>query len=425
MNTNDSPLQPSVSADSRSAGEHATTTGRALAALAVLLAAAALAGSGWLWWSDYRARGNETARQAAEAGRLGRLESEIDGRLQRLEAQLAELAASAGSERLTAQDERLQALERQARQAQDYQSESAAWARTLQASIEGSNARLAGLEARLEQLAARGLNGSAELDLAELDYLLRLAQERLQLFGDIRTADRALQIADTHVVALDSPLFSGLRREIGAARRALALVELPDPETLARELDGVQDRLATLPFRGEEVAAPEAHEPPATGWWARLKAALAGLVTVRRSTDESDRLPALADQELIRQRAWLEVERARLAAMRRDTAGFAAAAQRARQTIERWFEPRDRGTRAALQALESAAALDVDPELLDISAPWAALRALRAASGAAPAVETVPPEAGADAGDPATPEAETVGPLAPADENGGAAEDGR
>ena len=380
MNPQDTPL---LAADPRAAVER-RSPGAALAVLALLLALVAVAGSGWLWWTDFRARSDIAARDAAETARANDLESRLGNRVQQVEAEVERLARSDSTGRVGALDNRVGALEERARAAEAGLAEQAAWSRTAEASVEGANARLAGLEARLATLEARGLDSSTELDLAELDYLLRLAQERLALFADVRTADRALGIADDHAAARDDPAFAHLRDEIATARRSLALVNLPDPTALDRELDAIQDRLQDLPFRGEALKSSAAEPAQEAGWWAQLKAALAGLATVRRMTGEADRLPPLADQELVRQRAWLEIERARLAAMRHDAAAYQSALQRARATFERWFEPDDRGTQATLQALASAAALDVDPALPDISAPSAALRALREAGASRP-----------------------------------------
>lgn len=418
MNAEESPLPTALSDESGNTEERTPRPGRALAGLALLVALAALAGSAWLWWSDFRDRGAEAARQAAAASRYDRIESEVDQRVSDLESRLDSLAAEDAGD-LAALQRQVQSMQPEVRQAAQAGSEAAALARTLQSSLEGTNARLAALESRFDALAARGFDGGTELDLAELDYLLRLAQERLQLFLDIRTADRALELAAEHVAALDNPVYSGLQREIAAARGELAAVDMPDPATLDRELDAVQQRIATLPFEGSEALGSrgesDAGETGAgAGWWARLKSALSGLVTVRRTSGEVRDLPALADQELIRQRAWLEVERVRLAAMRHDQPAYEAAIERARETIERWFAPRHRGTRAALQALQSAAAMDVEPELPDISGPLVALRALRVNQ------ETTLPEATGEPAEPAD-DAAPVQPV-PQQDDGSAAE---
>lgn len=398
MNADEAPLVPTdaeqtdTGSESGSDSGQPVKSGRTLAGVAVLFALPALAASGWLWWSEYRSRDEAAARQAAETGRVEQLEKSLDERLQQIVRRVGALESAAGDDRVASLDDRVATLEERAqvreadmRKADSFRAEMRSTTRSLQASVDNLDARLAGLDTRIDRLGQGGLNGPAELDLAELDYLLRFAQERLQLFTDIRGAERALQLAGDQVDAFDSPVFTGLAQQIDTARQALATVDLPDTATLERELAAAQDRVAELPFRGEGATDRAAAEVGGGGgWWARLKAGLSSLVTVRRSTDE-ERLPALADQALIRQRAWLEFERARLAAARHDDTAYQAALQAARTTVQRWFAAQHRGTRAVLQALESAAAIDVDPDLPDISGPWQALQALRARGVAAPA----------------------------------------
>src|SRR5690606_31859057 len=151
------------------------------------------------------------------------------------------------------------------------------------------------LDDKLRTLSARSAESDTELELEEIDYLLRMAQERLELFGDTRTADRALQLADQQVLAFDNPMFIALRREIAAARRALAAADVTGMVALGAELDGVQDSLSQLPFHGgtEQAGTPTA----AAGATAdlpggeRLKNTLSGPVTVRRVADAELAMP--------------------------------------------------------------------------------------------------------------------------------------
>ena len=61
-------------------------------------------------------------------------------------------------------------------------------------------------------------------DIAEIDFLLRVANERLQLFSDPLAADLALQAADVQIEALDDPMYLSVRQRIASSRQALAAV---------------------------------------------------------------------------------------------------------------------------------------------------------------------------------------------------------
>ena len=356
--------------------------GSSLSVLALLLVLVSLAGSGWLWW---QAEGNEKAAESlsAEANVQAQTVSGLEHRVAALESRMPGVTALDPAVRLGGIEQDLKTLQAEAGVAKSFQDQTAAWTHSMQAAIEGDQARLAGAEARLAALSARNMSATAELDLAEIDYLLRMAQERLVLFGDSRTAIQALHIAQQQVQAFDNPLYLGLNSEIDLALQNAARVNTPDYPALYSKLDGLQGLAGSMPLKGSEpVSAPV--EENAGGWWARLRLAFAGLVTVRRTTALEDDLPLLADQALVRQHAWLELEVARLAAMRRDEATWKAALDRFTAVLERWYDPAGPGWAEAGSLLEILKPLDVDPELPDISGPLKALQAIRAAGVAAP-----------------------------------------
>jgi uroporphyrin-3 C-methyltransferase len=367
--------------------------------LALLLAAAALVLAGWMWWQGEQDRSQQqTAWQAQQ--------QLYQDELARLEASLA--AAQDSSTRQSSElssdlQHRLQALEETQNAGEDFRSETSAFSRSAQAALEDSQARLNSLEENLRNLSARSGQSDTQLELEEIDYLLRMAQERLELFGDTRNADRALQLADQQIEAFDNPMFIALRREIAAARQALAAADVPDMIKLGAELDGLQDSLEQLPFRTGvvETASSEPVDAAATTeqpWWERLKATLSSLVTVRRVDDAELAMPVLADQLALRQRAWLQIEQARLAALSREQTLYQDSLAQAEATITRWFAGNDPQVKLAISGLQALQQRNVDPPMPDISAPWTTLRSLREA-GLSPAPQAAEPaaEAGPEA----------------------------
>jgi uroporphyrin-3 C-methyltransferase len=385
--------------------------------VAVLLAAVALLVAGWMGWQGRGAANAQAALWRAQ-------QQQQQDELKRLETELAAVR-SASSQQSSELDsdlqQRLQALEADTNADADFRSESAAWTRSAQAALEDSQARLNQVDERLQTLSARSAEADAELELEEIDYLLRMAQERLQLFGDVRNADRALQLADQQVVAFDNPMFIALRREIAAARQALAATDAVDLVTLGAELDRIQDSVALLPFRSAANAGdPLEATTNATGaelpWWQKLKNVLAGLVTVRRVADDELALPALADQQALRQRAWLQAEQARLAALSREHKLYLASLQQAEATIQRWFAADDENVKQTLASLHNLQQRNVDPPMPDISAPWTTLRTLRDAGLSASTSTAAEVAAPVEAAAPPAQEAETEAEPVPAEE---------
>jgi len=376
--------------------------GAGLALLALLLAALALLAAAWMWWQAGAVR-------KQQAMQLQTQEQQYQVGLQRLEQALASAQDSASRQagsQSAAQvgdfQRRLQILEATQSANDDFRSETMTWTRSAQAALEDTQARLNALDERLRNLAARSAQSDSELELEEIDYLLRMAQERLQLFGDTRNADRALQLADHQFVAFDNPMFIALRREIAAARQALAATDVPDIVTLAAELDKVQDSLAALPFKISEyeTAARSQSNDTDISWWQRLKNSLSGLITVRRVADDELGLPALADQQALRQRAWVQIEQARLAALNREQEIYQDALLQAEATLTHWFAADHSEVRLALSGLKALQQRNVNPPMPDISGPWNTLRSIRGA-GLSPTLAPPPAPTSAPASVPA------------------------
>jgi uroporphyrin-3 C-methyltransferase len=375
-------------------GRNAKGSGTGLAWLALALALAALCAAAWTWWQGQHASRDQATQAADELQRLGQRLADFDARSGKMESRLADMAAADPGQRLDRIEQDVGALQEAARQWESAQQESAAWSRSMQAVVENNQLRLAGLEARLVKLSARSMDSSAELDLDEIDYLLRMAQERLQLFADAKNAARALELADAHIAAFDRPLYAGLRHELSLARQRIASLSLPDVQLLNDKMDMLQGGLAELPFKGETGAATGSAATADPGWWARIRNAFASLVTVRHTAVEEDQVPVLADQELIRQGAWLQLELARYAVVRRDQPAYDAALRKLSAALQRWFEPSGQHGQGVTALLAELQAVNIAPTLPDISAPWLALRALRDAGAAAPAADAPAPEAG-------------------------------
>ncbi len=348
-----------------------------LAALALLFAVLALAAAGWMWW-----QGKQAQQQQAD---LWQTQQQVyQDELKRLESTVAALkdSASQQSSALSGNlQQRLQVLESSQQAGEDFRSESSAWSRAAQAALEDSQSRLNAIDEKLRNLSARSAESSTELNLEEVDYLLRMAQERLELFGDTRNADRALQLADQQIVAFDNPMFISLRRDIAAARQALAAADVPEMVTLGAEFDKVQDSLNSLPFRSSEIESVDATaaDEAELSWWQRLKNVLSGLVTVHRVDEAELAMPVLADQLALRQRAWLQVEQARLAALRGEQDIYQESLAQAQITLGRWFAADNAQVRQTLGTLQALQQRQVDPPMPDISGPWTTLRSIREA----------------------------------------------
>lgn len=350
--------------------------GRGLAIVALLLALGAGAASGWLWWQEYNkektASGIETSvvdleqKQQALEQTIDRLGQRLDaaaqqvdpGEFARLQSHVRELAGE---------------LDGMKRQTAGQKSTEAA----LQGSVRSLEQRLATTESGLASLAANSQNSAVDLAIEEIDFLLRVASERLQLFADPKAADEALQAADVQIAALKDPLFLSVRQRIADARSALAAVPEIDRVKLSARLSDLQKDIGSLAFSGDNNASPPSRAQADEGWWQSFKRSLASLVTVRRRVPGDRSRLTIADREYLRQGIWLQLESARLALMRRDADAYQASLQRVEATLKQFFDPANSAVKAMQHAVGAMEQIDIAPPMPDISAPWLQLRQLR------------------------------------------------
>ena len=367
-----------------------------LAFLAFVLSLAALALSAWTWWQGQSSGDEASERVYAEIARLEGSDSELALKIKAVRDEVDALSSEDVDAAFQAMQQRLETDRVKMAEVEQTMQEQLAVSRSLQAAATSAQARLQAAEAAVAGLSTRELDAGGELDLAEVDYLLRLANERLTLFSDPRAADDTLEVADMHLAALNNPMYLGVRQDIASARMELAAVEMPDYLELMTRLDSAQAAIPALVFIEEEAVMTDQPGEVEDGWWGKTKGAFSSLVTVRRSTDDENERISLEDRDLVRQRVWLQLEVAHLGLMRRDQSEFHGALERARETIDAWFQPGTGSWDEVSGALDELLVLEIEVDVPDITGPWNTLRLLRTTPyatppGPAPATEEAAP----------------------------------
>lgn len=352
------------------------SSGKGIAILALLVAFAAVSGSAWRWWQEFRTdESGVTLQESLQQVKTN--QQQLSQSLTAVQGRVADVATQVQSDDFTMQAEKLAALEKKVSQLSNQSDEEKAAISALQGSVRSEELRISAVEAGLINVAANSQSSSKELQLAEIGFLLRAANERLQLFSDAAAADQALQAADTQIEALDDPMFLSVRQRITSARQALAEVPEVDHIAVSATLNEMQSLVANLPFKGMAAPAPKAALPDNAGWWASLKQSLSSLVTVRRRVAQDDNLLSLEDKDYLRQGLWLQLESARLSLMRNDAEAFKLSLNRVNETLERFFENGAEPVQRMLQDVAALQLVEVSPTLPDISGPWTQLRQLR------------------------------------------------
>jgi uroporphyrin-3 C-methyltransferase len=241
------------------------------------------------------------------------------------------------------------------------------------------------LRAATGPAAPRGAPGAAgqaapaprDWQLAEVRYLLRMANHRLLLERDAPGAAALLEAADEVLVELDDFALHEVRARIAAERLALESLPVLDAEGLFLRLEAIKGDLDQLPLRVPELEPVQPATAPAT-WWEAVRAEIDNLVRFRRFDGAAVR-PLLAPEEAVylELNLRLMLERAQLAGLRREQAIYDQSIAVARDWIERYLDDSTPEVRRIQEGLRALATVRLAAPLPDLSGSLAALNALR------------------------------------------------
>ncbi|HVB49527.1 MAG TPA: uroporphyrinogen-III C-methyltransferase [Burkholderiales bacterium] len=270
-----------------------------------------------------------------------------------------------------------------ARDAQEAVRETQAKVALLDSKLAESQSQQAALEALYQDLS----RNRDEWQLAEIEQVLEIAQQQLQLSGNVRAALLALQLADARLARPDRPQFLPIRRALERDIERLKSFPALDLPALSRTLDNLASEVDTLPLasdqRAEHPAAPRAPAASGTqGYLARFGAEVWGelrqLLIVRRlDRPEPPLLPA-SQAYFVRQNLTLRLLNARLSLLTRDEGGYRQELRTAQAWIRRYFDTHAKHTANVLAQLKQLSSQSLSFETPSISDSLEAVRRFKA-----------------------------------------------
>lgn len=245
--------------------------------------------------------------------------------------------------------------------------------------------RLNLLEQSIASLRRDGAPSTESFKLDEAQYLLGLAQTRMELFSDPENAGRALELADGLIENLGDPRLASVRQTLAIEIDVVRAAPMNDLPMLSGKLRGLSEDLADLRVRPETSSVGGS----------RLWAALDRYLVVRR---EGEAVPALGRSAwVVREGIKIEFERAQLALERQQAGIWTEALATAIQMAEQSLQMEDANVDAFLRRLRALAATNLAPEPPKIGAALRELRRLRTASAINTSVQEPMPAAILDA----------------------------
>lgn len=211
--------------------------------------------------------------------------------------------------------------------------------------------------------------------LAEVEQMLLIAEQQLQLSGNVKAALIAMQSADERLKRLNRVALDGLHKAIVGDMDELRALPNPDITGINLQLNNLIHAVDELPLVYQQHVAKEAGEPAVlpkdeTNWqkllreiWQEVKQ----LVRIE-NTGKAD-IPLLSpDQEFyLRENLKLRLLSARIALLSHDENSFRQELNTAQTWTGRYFDGRSKSAVRMLDELKRLAASKIDVELPDIS----------------------------------------------------------
>lgn len=204
--------------------------------------------------------------------------------------------------------------------------------------------------------------------IADAEYLLSVAVQKLQLLGDVKSALKAMEAADQILRQMEGdPAILKVREALAQEIAALQTVEVPDLVEITARLSRLQKQAAELPLTypapWQKFEAQQESQPPqdTLEQWKRI------LTVQRQRLDRPVEGVLTKEQaEAIRQVLQLKLESAKLAAFRGEADLYRRFLEEAELWIKAYFNTRSSNVVAFLSELDRLQREPVAPEIPEI-----------------------------------------------------------
>jgi uroporphyrin-3 C-methyltransferase len=343
-----------------------------LSGLAFLLALLALAGTAYQWWMQQRVvdevQEEPWRDQVAQLGQQsGALKTKLESELGAIEDEIKALESEIDASR-----SQLQLLKQETNS--DIE----------QLSV--SNEDL------LQQVANLGRTDRDDWKLAEVEYLLRLAHQRVAMGGELNSAASLLTNADNILLELNMAGLHQVRKQVALDLAAVRAAQQLDNEGTYLRLEALQQQSSDLPFfsmptiseSDEQSAEPagDLFDLAAEDWqaaldkgWDQAVEKFKTLVVVQKREGAVEPLLSEAWQRLVRERLALDLEQAKNALVLQQQTIYREALGNAGELVEGNYSTDDPATRSVLKELKELQQETIVAELPDVSGSQEAIRA--------------------------------------------------
>ena len=268
------------------------------------------------------------------------------------------------------------------------------WTSAAGSTREALAEEIAALQQRLSDQQLRindlSIDDRQSWQLAEAQYLLRLANQRLIMTGDTSSAEALLRSADGILRELGAADLHDLREAVASDLAAVRAVPRLDTQGLYLRLEALIRQTDALVLFELPGRAPEVDVAPAEDWRGRLSqgvdaavAKLSEYVVVSRRDVPVETLMDPQYEGLVRQNMRMLLEQAQVAMLSGNEILFRQSLERAEGWVTQFFKSDQQAAQAMAEELRLLREERISVTLPDLSASLTALEAVMRARLAA------------------------------------------
>lgn len=310
-----------------------------LSLLLVIALGSVVGAAGYWLWPQWQALQQQSSQLAQNQQRLSEQSRQLQDHSQQMQQQLQ-----------TEQQQRLTQLEQRLEQQQ-------------QQLVAQTQAQVEAVRQLVQQ---RDSAPPRHWLLAEVEYLVKLAAQKVWLEQDMATAVALLQSADDKLALLDDASLLPVRQAIAADQQQLAAVNIADVSKVHVQLQQLQQQALQLPLKLQparvEATAPEAslqnwRETLSYHWHSTWR----GLLNPRTAMPEDYFDLSTEQQLMLRIALQQQLQLAQLAVMQQQPQLYQSALRQCADQLQRYFNADDSQVQQVSSTLALLAAVDVTP----------------------------------------------------------------
>ncbi|HSH55094.1 MAG TPA: uroporphyrinogen-III C-methyltransferase [Methylotenera sp.] len=214
--------------------------------------------------------------------------------------------------------------------------------------------------------------------VAEVEQLLTIANQQLQLAGNVKSALLALQAADKRLQPLDLPRATQLRETLRIEIENLRKLPQVDVISISTQLESLADLCSTLPLISEgqptlnvnaakKNAMPPAHLNALQKFGFSVWSDIKNLVTVERIDKPEPPLLSADHAFYLRENLKLRLLTARIALLQHDEATYRADLKTVSLWLSQYFDAKHPDAIKAFNILKKISAKDISIELPELT----------------------------------------------------------